>query len=135
MLPILLLLAASVSADGAKPPKGTIVVESAQVTLIDERQVPAREAGVLDRLDVREGDLVEAGQELGLVEIEQAEVARERAVAELDIAEEQAANDIDYRFAEKSHEVAEAEFKRANESVAKFPRSVSQTELDRLRLS
>ena len=47
----------------------TITVESAQVTLIDEVRVPAKEAGALARLDVREGKLVEAGQELGSIEV------------------------------------------------------------------
>jgi macrolide-specific efflux system membrane fusion protein len=46
----------------------------------------------------------------------------------------QVENDIKVRFARKSQEVAAAELRRSQESVEKFPKSVSQTELDKLKL-
>lgn len=114
---------------------GTITVESAQVTLIDEVRVPAKEAGALARLEVREGRLVEAGQELGGIEADQAEMALAAARFELQIASEKATNDVDYRFAVKSCDVSKTELRRAEESIEKFPKSISPTEMDRLRLA
>src|SRR5262249_26580496 len=52
---------------GAEP-NGTVAplsIPSAQLTLIEQVLVPAREAGVLTRLVVREGELAENGQLLG----------------------------------------------------------------------
>jgi macrolide-specific efflux system membrane fusion protein len=53
----------------------------------------------------------------------------------LAIARAKAENDVAVRFARKAHEVAAAEYRRALESVEKFQKSVSQTELDQLRLT
>jgi macrolide-specific efflux system membrane fusion protein len=110
-------------------------VPSAQLTLIEQVLVPAREAGVLMRLAVREGELVETGRLLAVVEDDQARVAKERATIEVEIAEEKSKNDIDLRYARKSSEVSQAELERALDSVKRFPRSISQTEVDRLKLA
>lgn len=114
---------------------GVIRVESAQVTLIDEVSVPAKEAGALARLDVREGRLVDPGQEMGSIEADEAEMALAVARFELQMASEKATNDVDYRFAVKSSDVAKTELRRAEESIEKFPKSISPTELDRLKLT
>jgi multidrug efflux pump subunit AcrA (membrane-fusion protein) len=60
-------LAADPSANSAR-----LTVPSAQLTLIEQVLVPAREAGVLVRLAVREGELVETGRLLAVVEDDQA---------------------------------------------------------------
>jgi len=62
-------------------------------------------------------------------------VAVTKAESELAIARAKAENDVAVRFARKAHEVAAAEYRRALESVEKFQKSVSQTELDQLRLT
>jgi macrolide-specific efflux system membrane fusion protein len=134
MIPSLILslisLTAQPSASASK-----LTIESAQVTLIEQVQVSAREAGILKRLEVREGELVKVDQLLGLVEDDQARVVKDRAATELTIAQEKANSDVDFRYAKKSHEVAQAEYQRALDSVKKFSKSISQTEVDRLQLA
>lgn len=115
----------------AKP----IAVDSVLVTLIEQVEVPAREAGVLIEMAAREGDAVNSGDLLAQVDDAEARLAKDRAQIERDIARMKAQNDIDVRFAHKSSEVADAELRRSQDSVDRYPKSVSQTELDRLRLA
>ncbi len=112
-----------------------IQLQSVLVTLIEEREVPAQELGVLSVLDIREGDLVEEGAVLGLVDESEAKLAATQAEIEVDIAKAKVDSDIHVRFAEKSLEVAEAELRRATEAVEKYDKSISATEIDRLQLA
>jgi len=114
---------------------GAVGIESVLVTLIEQVDVPARDAGVLSKLPAREGQVVEPGAVLAEMEDQEARQSVERAQLELDVARKEAANDLKVRFARKSHEVALAELQRATESVEKYKRSVSQSELDSLRLT
>jgi macrolide-specific efflux system membrane fusion protein len=128
----LCLLRSPVAAD---EPARPVSIESAQVTLIDQVRVPAKEAGVLAALDVREGDTVKAGQLLGTVESDREQVDKEQAVLEFQMAEEKALNDVDVRMAQKTRDVAKNELHRGRESVERFQKSISQTEIDRLQLT
>ena len=119
---------------GRPIPTDSLVVEDAQVTLIAEVRVPALEEGVLAQLRVAEGDLVEAGAELGRLNDDLAAMDQKVATLELDISTIRSENDVDRRFAKKSWEVAQSELTRAVSSVEAFPNSVSRTELDRLGL-
>ena len=125
----------AIVAFGENVPAESLEIDSVIVTLLEEVEVPAREAGVLATVAVREGDHVEQGQTLAQLDATIPEMEREQALLELEIAREHAQNDVKVRFAKKSREVAEAELRRAMESVKTFSKSVSQTELDRLRLT
>ncbi len=111
-----------------------IQVPAVVVTLIEQVDVPAQEQGVLLKRLVTEGQVVEEGHVLGQMDDRDVKLLRLRAEAEVEQARRLAENDLKVRFAEKSCEVAKAELKRARDSVDKFPKSVSQTELDRLQL-
>ncbi len=111
-----------------------IRVESALLTLLEQAEISAREAGPLIHREISEGVTVESDTVLGKVDDQEARLILDRAVTELKMAQVLVENDIKVRFARKSLEVAQAELKRSQESVEKFPKSVSQTELDRLRL-
>jgi len=63
-----------------------------------------------------------------------ARIAVEAAKIELLIAKTRAENDINVRFSKKSVEVAKAELARSLDSIKRFPKSVSESEMDRLRL-
>jgi macrolide-specific efflux system membrane fusion protein len=106
-----------------------------QITPHEQAEVPARDAGVLVNFAVREGQVVSVNDVLGQLDDTEAQLAVKRSQLERDIAVNLARNDIRVRFAKKSAEVAQAEVKRANESIEKFPKSVSATEVDRLRLT
>jgi len=116
------------SADGA------LRIEGALVTVIEEAEIPAREAGVLTVVEVREGMAVEVGGLLAGVDDVDKRLELDRALAEAQIAKSQAENDVNLRYARKTAEVADSELRRARESVARFERSISQTELDKLVL-
>lgn len=154
----------SVLANGAEP----IKVQSAFVRVLEEADIPAREAGILSTLEVREGDLVKAGQVLSRLDDDDAKLAVARAELDLAIAERQAknsvpirtaeallkeaeqdqaqaklsqriaamkaANDVAVRHASKSRDASKAEFDRAVQARKAFEKSISQTELDRLKL-
>ena len=109
-------------------------VDSALLTLIEHADVSASEAGVLSMLAVKEGEMVSEGTPLAKIDDREAKLIRARAETELRIAQSIANNDTKARFAKLSVAVAEAELTRAKESNAKFPKSVSQTEIDRLKL-
>ena len=159
---VVLLFVAVVNAD--EP----ISVQSALTRILDEAEVPAREAGVLSGLDVREGDKVTAGQIIGQLDEEDAQLSLARAVLELAIATKQvdsplavrtaetllreaeqdrkqvelthriasrkSDNDVSVRHAMKSRDAAKADLDRALAARKEFAKSVSQTEVDRLKL-
>ena len=116
----------------AEPSSGR--VEGALVTVLEESEVPARDSGVLTAVPAREGEIVVAGALLAQIEDVDARLVLARAAAEAKIAESTAKNDVDVRFARKAAEVAQAELRRSKESIERFERSISQTELDKLIL-
>ena len=109
-------------------------VASGLLKLIEQVDVPAREAGVLAAVKVREGQMVEQGEALAQIVDTEARIAAERAEIELEIATKNAENDVNTRFARKSVEVAGAELRRSEQSIRKHPKSISDSEMDRLRL-
>ncbi|MGE5193156.1 MAG: HlyD family efflux transporter periplasmic adaptor subunit [Deltaproteobacteria bacterium] len=111
------------------------VIESALVTVIEEAEIPAKVEGVLSTVEVREGKMIEAGGIVARIEDAEVRLTHDRAKIEYEIAHKQADNDLKVRLARKSTDVARAELKRALESVEKYKKSVSDTELDRLRLA
>ena len=121
--------------DQASSANGDAVrIENALVKLIEQAEVPARDAGLLTELAVAEGDRVAKGQVVGKVDDEDARLALAKAAAELKIATTNAENDVKVRFAEKEAKVATAEMKRSKESVERFEKSISKTELEKLQL-
>ena len=115
-------------------PAAELRIESAQLTLIEHAEISASEAGLLGTLAVKEGETVDAGSTLARIDDRDARLIRERAETEVEEARSLADNDIKVRFAKLSAAVADAELKRARESNETFPKSVSQTEIDRLKL-
>jgi macrolide-specific efflux system membrane fusion protein len=124
------MMLAHSTAEGA----GEIQVPSVLIKLVEQVEVPARQAGALDEIGVREGDMVEAGALVAKIEDADVQLDMRRAQLELAAARKQAENDVKVRFARKSLEVAEAEQRRALDSQKRLSQSVSQSELDQLRL-
>jgi len=107
-----------------------IEVESVVLRLIDEAEVPAQEAGVLTAVEVREGQRVQKGELLAQIDDQIARLALDAAKAQFEIARAKAANDVRLRYARKALEVSEAELRRSHESIERFAKSVSQSQLD-----
>ena len=132
---LIALLVVASPAQGVSPGDGRLRVDSVVVTLIEQVEVSARDAGALAAVEVQEGQRVREGQLLARLEDTEAKLVRNKAQFEFDIAKKQAASDVKIRYAKTSLEVATTEERRGLESVGKFSKSVSQSELDQLRLA
>ncbi|MCL4201859.1 MAG: HlyD family efflux transporter periplasmic adaptor subunit [Pirellulaceae bacterium] len=109
-------------------------VPSMLIRLVQQVDVPAREAGLLAAVRVTEGQMVQEGELLAQIDDTEARLAEEQAVLDVQIARANATNDVNLRFARKSVDVAKAELQRAEQSNQSFAKSVSDSEMDRLRL-
>lgn len=105
-------------------------VQSVVLRLIAEAEVPAREAGVLTAVPVREGQRVKKGDVLAQIDDEVARMAERDAQLKYDVAHAKATNDVQVRFSKKAADVAEAELARSTDSNNRFAKSVSQSQLD-----
>ncbi|MDX1944967.1 MAG: HlyD family efflux transporter periplasmic adaptor subunit [Pirellulaceae bacterium] len=114
---------------------GNATLTHCLVSLIEDIQVPALEAGALTSLVVTEGQFVTAGQLLARIDDRQPKVDKLAAELERDAALAKAADDIEVRFSEAALQVAVAELQRAVAIDAKSPGGVTQQEIQKLRLA
>ncbi|WP_437204259.1 efflux RND transporter periplasmic adaptor subunit [Planctomicrobium sp. SH664] len=120
----------------AQATAGEVVpVQSVVISLIDDVAVASQDSGIVRKLLVREGDRVEAQAELGELDDIDAQLERQRMLAELQIARTAAASRLSVQLAEKAFGVANAELLRSEKSNEKYPDAVSTTELDKLRFA
>ena len=126
---VLLLIAAEASVDAEE-----IVAESTFLSVLHSAEIPARDLGILEKLEVKEGQKVKAGAKLASLNQTEAQLELKLATGQLNVAREEAENEISQSLARKTIEVAQAELKRAQEANLKYPETVSLTEVDRLRL-
>lgn len=110
-------------------------VESVVLRLFEEAEVPAQEAGVVVSVAALEGQRVKQGDLLAQIDDQVPRLAADAAKAKYDISHAKATNDVKLRYAQKALEVSEAELRRSNESIEKFAKSVSQSQLDVERLT
>jgi RND family efflux transporter MFP subunit len=123
--------AANGAAADAKPASGSAVeVESVVLRLFEEAELPAQEAGVVVSVVASEGQRVNQGELLAQMDDQVPRLAADAAKAKYDITHEKATNDVKIRYAQKALEVSEAELRRSTESIEKFAKSVSQSQLD-----
>ncbi|MDA1013469.1 MAG: HlyD family efflux transporter periplasmic adaptor subunit [Planctomycetota bacterium] len=120
---------------GAAPQLGDIQLEdSVLVTLIEQMEVPAEDLGPISEVVVREGQSVKAGELLARVKADEAELRLEHAKKDLAVAKTQSSSDVKVRFANKRLELARSELARAEATLKKQPKGISQSEMDKLRL-
>ena len=120
---------------GASTPAATsqktgLEVESVVLRLLEEAEVPAQEAGVVTGVAVREGQRVKQGELLAQIDDQIPRLVADSTKAKYDIARAKATNDVRIRYAQKAIEVSEAELHRSTESIERFAKSVSQSQLD-----
>jgi macrolide-specific efflux system membrane fusion protein len=104
------------------------------VTLINEAQVPAREAGSLMAIMVREGAAVQAGAVLAQIDDRDAQVRKRVAEVDYQVAVEQAKEPIRIQAAEASNGVDRFELEKAREVNRNNATSYSVLEVKRLEL-
>ena len=126
---VLLLAAGAAAAADGEP-----VLERCLVSLEEEAKVPAREAGVLVQLAVREGAIVSKGDVIAKIDDNQPQMERRKAKAEHDQALAKAESDVDVRYAQTAQAVAQKASEKAEQSHKSVPGSVTDVERDRLRL-
>jgi macrolide-specific efflux system membrane fusion protein len=112
-----------------------IKVAGALVKLIDQLDVPAREAGTIVQLAVQEGSRVKADELLLRIDDTEARYAEDRAKIELAIAAQQAASDVALRLAERTLVTAQGELRRADEARQKLRNIVAEAEYEKLLLA
>ena len=112
-----------------------VEVPSAPITIIDSVDVAAANSGVLTSAPIREGQLVSQGQELARVDDRMAALKAVQAEVNLQLANEEAGNDVAYRLSKKTHQVAVGELARAKKMNQNIPGSVSEAEVILLQLA
>jgi len=128
---IALLLTQSVS---LAAPQETISYPTSQLTLIDNVKVASLDPGVVQKIDVSPGDVVSKDDPLVTLDSElfEAEVAADDLAWK--IASEQAESDVNLRLSCKSLAVSQKQLLKSENAVKEYARSISETEIDRLRL-
>lgn len=109
--------------------------DTGYITLIEDIEVPAQEAGVLTELKVKEGDTVKLGDALARIDDEQAQMAVTVGESKLAAAERKASNDVNIKYANAAKDVAYAEILQADEANAKVRNTVTDAEYRRLLLA
>ena len=113
---------------------GPLEISDVQVTLITHARLSTAESGRIRDVLIKTGDIVEEGTPLIKLDDRLLRLQIEVAELEADIAKIEGENDVDLRFADKSLLVAEADLKRSQQAVRAYPKSISDSELDQLKL-
>ncbi len=116
------------------PAAETTHVPSVLLKLIEEVDVPAREAGVLQAVPAEEGQIVERGDLLAQLEDTEQQLTLQQARAALSLADLEAENRTPEQLAEEELGVAQSDLERALKSREKFSEAISPSELDHMRL-
>lgn len=130
-LAILTLMAVGIAKGQIRPDReaGKDPLNYCHVEIIHQVDVPARDAGVLDMLDVKEGQNVEKGALLGSIDKQDAELAVKIATAEYNASKKTAENTISIQYAIKSYDVARADFQSSAEANDKAPGTVTKQQM------
>ncbi|QEG21104.1 efflux RND transporter periplasmic adaptor subunit [Mariniblastus fucicola] len=124
----------SASAESESATQDKIKIDAAQLQLIVNVEVAARDAGIVESINITEGNLVKTGDAIATLDRESAMASANVAASELDIAKEENENDIDLRYAKVSKDVSGKVYQRSVNAANQFAKSVSKTELERLKL-
>jgi multidrug efflux pump subunit AcrA (membrane-fusion protein) len=129
-----LLIAGQLPSAEVRANPSRAVVQHCQVFLIDDVDVPAQESGPLVGVKVQEGQIVRQSELLAQIDDKESQLLKLSAEAERDAAQAKADDDIDVRYAFKSHEVAEAELNQDLDIKRRTPGAVSDAEVRRKQL-
>ncbi len=112
----------------------TIVIQDAQLRLVDDVLVSAQDAGIVKQVPIEPNDNVKQDDLLTELDNDIQMTQVRAAQKQLAIAREESTNDINLRYAKKTAEVAQKELERARAAASKYARAVSVTELEQLEL-
>ncbi len=120
---------------GAPPAGQQLEIADAMLSVAQEIEVSAATSGLLQQLLVREGSMAAQGKVLLEVDDRRAAIIANQALVDLKQAAARAKDDVKHRHAIKSKELADSEHQRAIAIDNASPSSVSDRELNRLRLA
>ncbi len=121
-------------ADELAVSRGRLLSDQAQAGLICNVTIAASVPGEVATVDVSEGDAVNDGDRLALLDDELAQAEYLAAEKAFEAAELQANNDVDARFAIRTLDVRQREYQQSEAANKTYRGTVSDTELDRLHL-
>lgn len=117
-----------VEAQNFAPKSSTITAKDCAIAIIDSALLAADRPGILDHLELEDGDEVQANQKVaGLKD----GIAR----SALATATEKARNDVQERYADKATQFANKELEIAKDANAKLPGTVPLLEVQKLILA
>jgi multidrug efflux pump subunit AcrA (membrane-fusion protein) len=128
------LPAQSRSANPAASAQEGVLIGQATPELIDDVWVPTRDAGILRRLLVAEGDQVDVGTVIAELDDELHQIELKAAKEKLALAELRASDTVDIEYSQKSEAVAQATLARSLEADRQYTKAITKTELDKLTL-
>ena len=120
---------------GGRLSAAPVTLSRCLVTLIEEVQVPAEEAGVLTELLVVEGQQVTTGQLLAKIDDMHTRMQLDVANLRLQVAEKEANNETNVQYATAASMVAYSEHQRALRANKQVANSVPPAEVERLLLT
>ena len=101
---------------------------------IERLRLATRDPGIVEKICVAVGDTIEAGDTIAILDRKLFQAEVNAATNEFAAANEQAKNETDLEFARISYAVNQKVFQRSEAARKQFAKSVSKTELERLRL-
>jgi len=113
---------------------GDPTLDGCKVRLDEDVKVPAPEAGMLVLLSVKEGSQVRKGDVLGKIYDDEVQMQKKAAEYALGAAYKSATDDIQYRYAQKSADVAEKAYEAMIESNQSAAKSVPEVEVRKGKL-
>ncbi len=105
------------------------------LTVTESAEVSAGRAGILEKILVREGQIVQAKQVIAELNSAKAAVTLEEAQLKLRMSKQAAEDDIEIRYARKKNERARSEMRRSEAVNEDLPGTISQRELEILELA
>ena len=111
-----------------------IEVQNAQVSLIQNTSIAAPMAGIVESVNVTEGEQITAGTLIVQFDSERVQTELTAAVAAHEAVRMQAASDIDARYASRTLEVRERELQQSRNANEKFDGAIPETEIAKLQL-
>ena len=101
---------------------------------VETLRLATRDPGIVSELFVTEGSVVRAGARIAILDTKLYAAEVRAAENELEIARQETKNDVDLQYAKISSEVNHQVLVRSRRAAEQFAKSVSETELERLRL-
>jgi multidrug resistance efflux pump len=117
------------------PTSDVLVIERASVKAIRTTQVPARIAGPLKEIYVKENQVVDLNQVLAKLDDTQALIQQIVAEGELDVANAQSKENVEVQAAKAAMDLAKEELRKSGEINDRAPGAIPKNEVERQRLT